>query len=78
MGKLESCWQHFWEKKVRSQARCWQWQRFHAILLFMRLDEVTADPSLLPARVLVRATGHSLGGVLAPRQQVGRGWPQAW
>eukprot|EP00913_Durusdinium_trenchii_P005522 g5145.t1 len=37
--------------------------------LLTKLDEVTADPSLLPARVLVRATGHSLGGVLAPRQQ---------
>ncbi|CAK9098918.1 unnamed protein product, partial [Durusdinium trenchii] len=33
--------------------------------LLTKLDEVTADPSLLPARVLVRATGHSLGGVLA-------------
>ena len=30
---------------------------------------MTADPDLRPETVLLRATGHSLGGVLAPRSR---------
>ena len=33
--------------------------------LLKRLDALVAEPSLAPSAVLLRATGHSLGGVLA-------------